>query len=99
MWVLRVISDEPPEKMFRILDGEIRTLGRATGADFVLDAPLVSRIHCRLTSLGDGALELRDLASTNGTFLNGRRVVTARLAPGDRVGVGRVELIALRDAD
>jgi pSer/pThr/pTyr-binding forkhead associated (FHA) protein len=99
MWILRVVSDDLPEKVFRILDGEIRTVGRATGADFVVDAPLVSRIHCRLTALTDGALELTDLASTNGTFLNGRRIATARLVPGDRVGVGRLELIALRDAD
>jgi pSer/pThr/pTyr-binding forkhead associated (FHA) protein len=99
MWILRVVQDDLPERVFRILEGEVRTLGRATGADFIVDAPLVSRVHCRLTVLADGALEVMDLASTNGTFLNGRKIDTARLAPGDRVGVGRLELIALRDAD
>jgi pSer/pThr/pTyr-binding forkhead associated (FHA) protein len=56
-------------------------------------------VHCRLTVLPDGELEVQDLASTNGTFLNGQRVEVARVAPGDRLQVGRVELIALREVD
>ena len=99
MWILRTITDGEPEQTFRILPGGIRTIGRATGADFIVDAPLVSRVHCRLTALPDGQLEVRDLESTNGTFVNDTRVDTARLAPGDRLRVGRMELVALRDAD
>ena len=99
MWILRTVEEEQPEKTFRILPGGVRTIGRATGADFILDAPLVSRVHCRLTALPDGELEVKDLDSTNGTFVNGARIETARLSPGDRLGVGRVELVALRDAD
>ncbi len=96
MWILRT-TDGIPEKTFRILPGGVRTIGRAVGADFIVDAALVSRVHCRVTAMDDGGLEVHDLDSTNGTFVNGRRVGTARLAPGDRVLVGRVELIALRD--
>lgn len=99
MWILRTVSDVEPEKTFRIMPGGARTVGRAVGADFILDAPLVSRVHCRLTVLPGGALEVRDLESTNGTFVNGERVTTARLAPGDRLQVGRTELVALRDPD
>ena len=99
MWILRTVDDSQSEKTFRILSGGVRTIGRATGADFILDAPLVSRVHCRLTALPDGELEVKDLDSTNGTFVNGARIETARLSPGDRLGVGRVELVALRDAD
>jgi len=99
MWILRTIGEDQIEKTFRILPGGIRTLGRATGADFIVDAPLVSRVHCRLTALPDGELEVKDLDSTNGTFINGQRIDTARLAPGDRLGIGRVELVALRDAE
>ena len=99
MWTLRAVDDATPEKTFRILPGGVRTLGRATGADFILDAPLVSRVHCRLTALPDGTLEVHDLESTNGTFINGARVETGRMSPGDRLGVGRVELVALRDAE
>lgn len=99
MWILRTITDGEPEKIFRILSGGVKTVGRATGADFIVDAPLVSRVHCRLTALPTGDLEVRDLESTNGTFVNGERVQTARLGAGDRLRVGRVELVALRDAD
>ena len=93
------MGDPETEQTFRILPGNARTFGRATGADFILDAALVSRVHCRLTALPSGELELSDLESTNGTYVNGARVDKARLAPGDRIQVGRVELIALRDAD
>ena len=98
MWILRTVTDGHPEKTFRILPGGVRTLGRATGADFIVDAALVSRVHCRFTVLPDGALEVRDLESTNGTYVNGARIDTAQLTAGDRVQVGRVELLALTDA-
>ena len=97
MWILRTLEEGQPEKTFRILPGVARTLGRATGADFIIDAPLVSRVHCRLTAMLDGSLEVRDLDSTNGTFINGARIETARLSPGDRLGIGRVELVAQRE--
>ena len=100
MWILRTVPEEgEPEKTFRILPGGVRTVGRATGADFIIDEPLVSRVHCRLTALESGALEVRDLDSTNGTFINGERVESGTLASGDHLGVGRVQLVALRDAD
>ena len=93
-WVLRTMTPGHPEQTFRILPGSIRTLGRATGADFIVDAALVSRVHCRLTVSAAGDLEVRDLESTNGTYVNGERIDAVRLAPGDRVQVGRVELVA-----
>ena len=99
MWILRTVNEGEPEQTFRILPGGIRTIGRAVGADFIVDAPLVSRVHCRVTALPSGELEVRDLDSTNGTFVNGERVDAARVSSGDRIQVGRVELVALRDAD
>ena len=97
MWILRTVNEGEPEKTFRILPGGVRTLGRATGADFGVDGALVSRVHCRLNALPEGGLEVRDLDSPNGTFVTGTRVQTARLQSGDRLQVGRVELIAVRD--
>ena len=72
-------------------EGAIKTVGRASRADFILDVALVSRVHCRLTA-GDDQLEVVDLKSTNGTFVNDKRIDKARLATGDRLRVGRVEL-------
>ena len=66
-------------------------MGRAPRADFILDVALVSRLHCRITA-GDEKLEVVDLKSTNGTFVNDKRVQKARLETGDRLRIGRVEL-------
>ena len=86
MWVL-----ESPEGTFRLKPGAIKTVGRAPRADFILDVALVSRLHCRLTAAADN-LEVVDLKSTNGTFVNDKRVDKAHLSNGDRLRVGRVEL-------
>jgi pSer/pThr/pTyr-binding forkhead associated (FHA) protein len=99
MWILKTITEDLPEHTFRILSGGVRTIGRSTGADFIVDAALVSRVHCRLSALPNGELEVHDLDSTNGTFVNGARVATARLASGDRLRVGRVELVATRQTE
>jgi pSer/pThr/pTyr-binding forkhead associated (FHA) protein len=91
MWTLRAVTDGYSGQSFRILPGAVRTLGRATGADFIVDAALVSRLHCRIEA-GEDKLEVIDLESTNGTYVNDKRIERARLTSGDRLRVGRVEL-------
>jgi pSer/pThr/pTyr-binding forkhead associated (FHA) protein len=91
MWILQSSTPEEAPLVFRVVSGAIKTVGRATGADFVVEASLVSRLHCRLEAADDG-IEVIDLSSTNGTFVNGKRVERARLTNGDRLRVGRVEL-------
>ncbi len=86
MWIL-----QGPKKTFRLTAGSVKTVGRATRADFIVDAALVSRVHCRLTATRDG-VEVEDLKSTNGTYVNDKRVKRAILSNGDRLRVGRVEL-------
>ena len=86
MWIL-----ESTEGIFRLKPGAIKTVGRAPRADFILDVALVSRLHCRITADAD-ALEVVDLSSTNGTFVNDKRVEKAQLKTGDRLRIGRVEL-------
>jgi pSer/pThr/pTyr-binding forkhead associated (FHA) protein len=96
MWILKTATEGLPDQTFRLMPGSVRTLGRATGADFILDAALLSRVHCRFTVTPDGGLEVHDLDSTNGTFVNGMKIDVARLASGDRLRVGRVELLVTR---
>ncbi len=94
MWILASTenSSESGSFTFRLTPGAVKTLGRATRADFVVEAPLVSRFHCRFTVSPEGVLEIEDLKSTNGTFVNDERVTRLALKPGDRVRTGRVEL-------
>ncbi|HEX6657530.1 MAG TPA: FHA domain-containing protein [Ilumatobacter sp.] len=92
MWLLKTDEGSDPNLTFRILPGNTKTVGRAPQAEFIVDAALVSRVHCRLTA-GATEIEVTDLDSTNGTFVNGQRIdkrATARA--GDRLGIGRVEL-------
>jgi pSer/pThr/pTyr-binding forkhead associated (FHA) protein len=98
MWLLK--TQEPAETplTFLILPGNIKTMGRSAGAEFIVDAALVSRLHCRLTA-GAGSLEVFDLDSTNGIFVNGERVQKATLKEGDKLGVGRVEFVVSRKRD
>jgi len=91
MWILQSAALDENPFTFRLAPGAIKTVGRAPRADFILDAALVSRLHCRLTA-GDRTVEVVDLSSTNGTFVNDKRVTSATLSSGDRLRVGRVEL-------
>ena len=68
MWILQSVEPADIELTFRLLPGTLKTMGRAPRADFVVDAALVSRVHCRFTLNETNELELEDLGSTNGTF-------------------------------
>src|SRR4051812_33200517 len=103
MWILQSTTPEAADGAddpltFRVAPGASKTVGRAARADFVVEAALVSRLHCRLDA-ADDVLEVVDLSSTNGTFVNGKRVSRAKLGSGDRLRVGRVELTVARSAD
>ena len=90
MWILES-TDADLDLLFRILPGSAKTMGRAPRADFIVDASLVSRLHCRLSVDDRDRLDVEDLGSTNGTWVNGRKIERAPLMPGDKVKVGRVE--------
>jgi pSer/pThr/pTyr-binding forkhead associated (FHA) protein len=65
----------------------VLVLGREA-ADLAVDDPEVSRRHASLRPAGDG-LEIEDLGSLNGTWVNGARIEgVVRLSPGDRVRLG-----------
>ena len=54
MWTLRAAGALDEAMMFRLVPGAVKTIGRATGADFVLDVALVSRLHCQLEASDSG---------------------------------------------
>ena len=98
MWILQGSAAETDQFTFRVSPGAVKTIGRAPRADFIVDAALVSRLHCRLEA-GENDIEVVDLSSTNGTYVNDKKVARARMASGDRLRVGRVELTVERQPD
>lgn len=64
-------------------------VGRGKDCAIIIHDPSVSRIHTKLT-LEDGRITVEDLRSSNGTWVNDRRVDTAELRHGDRVRFGTV---------
>lgn len=68
---------------------DVTVLGRSPEADLVLEDPYASEFHMRLVAREDG-LVLHDLGSTNGTYVNGRRVTApVVLRRGDTIQVGK----------
>lgn len=72
------------------------TLGRSSYASIVVNNPLASREHA-IVRLTGGKLEVVDLGSRNGTFVNGTRITSAqRLEVGDRIKIGADAIDVLR---
>jgi FHA domain-containing protein len=88
---------EVPQERRRIqLGPEPVTIGRDPDNDLVLDDRRVSRRHAEIR-LRLGRYTLYDLQSTNGTFVNGRRVAEVALSDGDRVTIGGTEVIVSQE--
>jgi hypothetical protein len=67
------------------------TIGRSGDCHLVLADDTVSRRHAELRAEG-GRWLLRDLGSSNGTYVNGRRVLEAEVRPGDLLHLGGAEI-------
>ncbi len=72
-------------------------VGRGKDCGIVLHDVSVSRIHAKVSRLPDGRITLEDLRSSNGTFVNDRRVENQELAHGDRLRFGTVAFTFLID--
>jgi len=71
--------------------GEGAMFGRADAADIHVEDPFASSSHARIENRG-GAMYLEDMGSTNGTYLNGRKVKSAEpLGTGDTIRIGDSE--------
>jgi pSer/pThr/pTyr-binding forkhead associated (FHA) protein len=80
-------SEAQPGLDFTVEDSVV--LGRSSEADIVIQDPYASEFHLRLNAR-EGRLVLSDLGSTNGTYVNGRRVSTpVDLRRGDAVQIGK----------
>ena len=84
-----VLQDGSPSGKELELTQPEMVIGRDASADVVIDSPEVSRRHVRVIS-ANGHVQVEDLGSSNGTFVNGVRLTTSHtLQPGDVVQLGR----------
>ena len=82
----------PSSQEFELTLSEI-IIGRDSSADLTLPSPGVSRRHARLIREGNGYI-LEDLGSSNGTYLNGQRLIERRsLKSGDQIQLGQAVTI------
>ncbi len=85
--VLLVRKGQQPGRVFGIADGAYKTIGRAPECDIRLPDQGVSRRHCTVSNVG-GRLEVVDLNSANGTYINGQPIERGTLGPGDELALG-----------
>jgi transcriptional regulator with GAF, ATPase, and Fis domain len=74
-----------------VISGDVIRIGKVEGNDVVLPEETVSRVHCEILRDQKGHL-LRDLNSTNGTFLDGAEIREAYIRAGSVITVGTVQL-------
>ena len=75
----------------RVLDSRMTIIGRTEG-DIIVDDPLISRKHASIEIKSQSMIELKDLASTNGTFHNGMKITSVLLQSGDDIKIGSTTL-------
>jgi hypothetical protein len=92
-----IVASGPRRGMHWALPTGTTEAGRDVDAPIHLDDVTVSRHHAEFT-VEDGVLVVRDLGSTNGTYVNGRRADTAVLDAADEVIIGRFHLVVARGA-
>jgi two-component system, cell cycle response regulator len=85
--ILTLLTGVNAGQIFAI-DRAQMVVGRAREAWVRIDAVGISRKHARITRGAGSELTIEDLGSTNGVYLNGDRVETATLTPGDQVQIG-----------
>jgi len=86
---LRTIEGVPPGAVYAI--GGAARIGRSEDSEIALVDPSVSRAHA-VVEIVEGRAMVRDLGSTNGTYLNGRRVTAQALENGDELRFGNTRM-------
>ncbi len=92
-----IVNPRTPQARPLLLKQGVNKLGRREGNDFTIDDPSVSGSHCEVI-LSDGTARLRDLGSTNGTFINGVQVSEVTLEADQHIQLGNVTVLFEADA-
>jgi len=87
--VLTVVSGPSTGRVFTVAEaGSETVVGRGKEAQVRIDDGGASRAHARFLETPDGSYVVEDMGSTNGTFVDGKRVDRAELRSGDRIHIG-----------
>ncbi|MFL5318102.1 MAG: sigma 54-interacting transcriptional regulator [Myxococcaceae bacterium] len=89
-WSVEVVGGPDKGQKFKTLGALVR-VGSDPTNDLVLTDPTVSRRHVEFERMQNG-LVVRDMGSRNGAVLEGRRVLSAFIEPGDKVTIGKTKL-------
>lgn len=84
-----IMFKEDGERREFVLRAGVSTIGRKEDCDLRIPLADISRHHSEVT-VSDGKVKIRDLDSSNGTFVNLARIEEHELEPGDRVSIGPV---------
>lgn len=82
------VSDTLTDTIYWLSRDKACTIGRAPKSDVCIRDSSVSQRHARIVLAPSGEAIVEDLASTNGTFVNGEKIVRRVLRDGDRVNIG-----------
>ena len=88
---MRIVAEGGPYdgRMFELAAAEL-AVGRAVDNDIVLDDPSLSRKHAKIYRRGAAEIEVEDLGSSNGTFINQRKIGRGTAHPGDSLRFGEL---------
>jgi two-component system cell cycle response regulator len=81
------ISGRETGQMYNLTGKTVR-IGRDATCQIILDDPHISRMHAEIAHRGTNEILIRDLGSTNGIFVNGKRVTEQTLLDGDKILIG-----------
>src|SRR5436190_6710493 len=98
MQVVLVMFRADGERKSFSITRDVTVMGRREDCDFRIPLGDISRKHCRLIK-EDNVLKIEDLGSSNGTYVNGKRIHEAELAAGDTVQIGPVVFVLQLDGE
>src|SRR4051812_45055799 len=96
MQVVLVMFRADGERKSFSITRDVTVMGRREDCDFRIPLGDISRKHCRLIK-EDEALKIEDLGSSNGSYVNGKRIHEAELQPGDTIQIGPVVFVVQLD--
>ena len=94
---LLVLSDQITTQKEHELTEDLYTIGRTDAQNICLPDSTVSSQHCELTRNDDGSYSVQDLGSSNGTRINGVRIMEQKLVHSDILQVGGIEILYHND--